>query len=128
MPIRKMICVTVAIVIGGGQAQAQQREAVLQQVDVPYADFNIVIATAKPDSAMVDYRGQPDPNLVYLAAGDLVYGYTGGRQDLAEEAIFTAPAWSFYVERRDLGPRTPIVIYIVPKGAALTRPRQPGSQ
>lgn len=128
MSIRRLISVTVATGIGAVQAQAQQREAVLQQVDVASAGFNIVIATAKPDGATVDYRGQPDPNLVYLAAGDLVYAYTGGRQDLSEEAIFMAPACSFYVERRDVGPRTPVVIYVVPKGAALSRTRQPGSQ
>ena len=29
------------------------------------------------DGATADSRGQPDPNLVYLAAGDLVYAFTG---------------------------------------------------
>jgi len=77
--------------------------------------FHIVIATAKPGGATADYREQPDPNLLYLAAGDLVYAYTGGQQDLAEEAIFMPPACSFHVERRDFNPRTPVVIYVIPK-------------
>jgi hypothetical protein len=116
MPIRRLIYVTVATVIGAGTAQAQQREAVLQQFEVANASFNIVIATAKPGGATADYRGQPDPNLVYLAPGDLVYAYTGGRQDLAEDVIFTPPACSFNVERRDFSPRAPVVIYVIPKG------------
>ena len=118
MPIRGLMYVTVATVIGTSMAQAQQREAVLQQVEVANAGFGIVIATAKPGGATADYREQPDPNLVYLAAGDLVYAYTGGRQDLAEDVIFTPPACSFSIGRRDLGPRTPVVIYVIPKGTA----------
>ena len=86
MPIRRLMYVTVATVICAGAAPAQQREAVLQQVEVANASFNIVIATAKPGGATADYREQPDPNLVYLSAGDLVYAYTGNRQDLAADA------------------------------------------
>src|SRR5262245_5293792 len=129
MPSRRLICVTAATVIAAGTAQAQQREAILQQVEVANAGFDIVIATAKPGGATADYRGQPDPNLVYLAGGNLVYGYTGGRQDLAEDAIFTPPACSFHVEPKASGPRTPVVIYVVPKGTPVaTSTRQPGSQ
>jgi len=116
MPIRRLMYVTVATVIGASMVQAQQREAVLQQVEVANAGFTIVIATAKPDGATDDYREQPDPNLVYLAAGDLVYAYTGGRQDLAEDAIFTPPACSFNVGHRDLNLRTPVVVYVIRKG------------
>jgi len=124
MSIRRLICLTVAAAIGAGGAQAQQREAVLQQVEVANAGFSIVIAMAKPGSPTVDYRGQPDPNLVYLAAGDLVYPYTGGRQGLGEEVIFTAPACSFYVEGKDFSPRMPVVIYVIPKGTTMPRTQQ----
>ena len=116
MPIRRLMYVTVATVICAGTAQAQQREAVLQQVEVANASFNIVVATAKPGGATADYRAQPDPNLVYLPAGDLVYAYTGSRQALAEDVIFTPPACSFNVERRDFSPRAPVIIYVIPKG------------
>jgi hypothetical protein len=125
-----LICAAVATVVGAGTAQPQQREAVLQQVEVVNGGFNIVIATAKPDSAAVDYRGEPNPYLAYLAAGDLVYAYTGGRLDLAEDAIFTPPACSFNVERKEFGPRTPVVIYVIPKGTtpSVAITRHPGSQ
>jgi hypothetical protein len=116
MPIRTLMYMTVATVVGAGIAHAQQREAVLQRVEVANTGLTIVIATAKPDGATDDYREQPDPNLVYLAAGGLVYAYTGGRQDLAEDAIFTPPVCSFEVGRKNLGRRTPVVIYVVSKG------------
>ena len=128
MSIRRLICVTVATVIGVGVAQAQQREAVLQQVEVANASFSIVIATAKPDGAMADYRAQPDPNLVYLAAGDLVYPYTGTRKDLQEDSIFTAPACHFHTQPNASGPQVPVVVYVIPKSAPLATPRHPGSQ
>lgn len=128
MAIRKSMYVTVAAVIGVGVAQAQQREAVLQQVEVADAGFRIVIATAKPGGAMADYREQPDPNIVYLAAGDLVYPYTGSRQDLGEDAIFTAPACHFSVKRTDSGPRMPVVIYVMHDGTTPARIQRPGSQ
>jgi hypothetical protein len=128
MSIRSLMQLTVAALIGAGAAHAQQREAALQRVDVANAGFDIVIATAKPGSASVDYRGDPDPNLVYLAAGDLVYAYEGIRQDLAEDAIFTPPACSFRVDRTSFGPRTPVVIYVIAKGTTPTRPPHPGSQ
>src|SRR5690348_8637915 len=102
MPIRRLMYLTAATVICASMAQAQQREAVLQQVEVANAGFTIVIATAKPDGATDDYRKQPDPNLVYLAAGDLVYAYTGVRKDLAVDAIFTPPACSFNVGPEDV--------------------------
>jgi hypothetical protein len=128
MPIRGLICLAVATVIGAGAAHAQQREAILQKVDVGNSGFSIVVATARTGGATADYREQPDPNLVYLAAGDLVYGYTGSRPDLGEDAIFTAPACSFYVERTALSPRTPVVIYVMYKGSTPPRTQQPGSQ
>ena len=116
MPVRKLLSVIVATMIGAGAAQAQQREAVLQQVELTNAGFNLVIATAKAGGASGDYREQPDPNLVYLAPADLVYAVTGGRNDLAEHAIFMPPACSFQVDRKDFSGRTPVVIYVIPKG------------
>jgi hypothetical protein len=131
MAIRRLMYVTVATVIGVGVAQGQQREAVLQRVEVANAGFDIVIATAKPGGATADYREQADPNLVYLSAGDLVYAYTGNRQDLGEDAIFMPPVCSFNVERKDFSPRAPVVIYVIPKGTTppvVSSTRHPGSQ
>lgn len=83
MPIRSLIYMAVATVIGAGAAQSQQREAVLQRIEIAGAAFEIVIAAPKPGGASADYRATPDPNLVYLGDGNLVYAYTGDRQDPA---------------------------------------------
>lgn len=118
MPIRSLIYMAVATVVGASAAQSQQREAVLQRVEIAGAGFDIVIATAKPGGATADYRAQPDPYLVYLGNGDLVYAYTGDRQDPAGDAIFRPPACTFRVEHSESNTRTPIVIYVIPKGTA----------
>ena len=128
MAVRRLIYLTIATVIGVGTAYAQQQEAILQQVDFADAGFRIVIATAKPGGATADYREQPDPNLVYLAAGNLVYAYTGSRQDLGEDAVFTAPVCSFHVERTGSSPRTPVVIYLTSKDKTFSHNQPPGSQ
>jgi len=80
-------------------ANPQQQEAVLQRVE-PISDF----------------RGEPDPNLVYLADGELVYAYTGRLEELFDMGILMAPACTFQVERKDYSPRTPVVVYVIPKG------------
>ena len=127
MRIRRLVCITFATVIGAGAAPAQQREAILKKVEVADAGFSIVIATARPGGATADYREQPDPNLVYLPAGNLVYAYTGDPQDLAADAIFTVPACSFHTARTDSSPRTPVVIYVMHKATMPARASQPGS-
>lgn len=135
MPVRRLmhltiptVIVTVAAVIGTGVAHAQQREAVLKKVEVADVGFSIVIATARPGGATADYREQPDPNLVYLPAGNLVYPYTGDPQDLAADAIFTVPACSFHAARTSSSPRTPVVIYVMHQATMPPQPPQPGSQ
>ena len=115
MLIRTLPC-ALFITFLAGTANAQQREAVLQKVEVANAAFDIVIATAKLNGSTADFRGQPDPNIVYLADGELVYAYTGQLQELSNMGILMVPACTFHVERRDYSPRTPVVVYVIPKG------------
>jgi hypothetical protein len=114
MLIRTLSCALFVTLLAGA-AHAQQREAVLQKVEVADAGFNIVIATAKLHGATADFRDQPDPNIVYLADGELVYALTG-QQELPDLGILLVPACTFHVERRDYSPRTPVVVYVIPKG------------
>ncbi len=109
------MCALLAM-LGMGAANAQQREAILQKIDVPNAGFNIVIALPKSGGATAHFRNQPDPNIVYLADGELVYAYTGHLQDLMDIGALLAPACTFQVDRKDFQPRTPVAIYVVPKG------------
>lgn len=102
-------------VLGAGTASSQQRELVFQKIEVPNAGFNLVLAMPRPGAPLIYLRGQPDPNLVYLPGEELVYAYTGHQQEPLDIARLMAPACSFHVDRREWGPRTPMVVYVVPK-------------
>jgi hypothetical protein len=115
MLIRILPCALLATLVAGA-ADAQQREAVLQKVELANAGFNIVIATARLNGATADFRKELDPNIVYLADGELVYAYTGRLQELSDIGILMVPACTFHVERRDYSPPTPVVVYVIPKG------------
>jgi hypothetical protein len=62
---------------GIGAAHAEQREAILQKVEVPNAGFDIVLVMTKPGGPNLDLRSQPDPHVLYLMGGELVQAYTG---------------------------------------------------
>lgn len=104
------------VVLGSGSVNAQQREAVLQKIDVPNAGFNVVLALPKLAGPTVDYRVQPDPNLVYLADGELVYAYTGHLQELMDRGMLKVLACTFHVDRKDGRAATPVAVYVIPKG------------
>ena len=114
--LRTLSIFSVLAVLGTGTANAQQREAILQRVEVPNAGFNIALAFAKQGGEPLSFSGLPDPNIVYLADGQLAYAYTEGSQELMDISTLLAPACTFQVERRDFSPRTPVVVYVIPKG------------
>ena len=104
-------------VLGVSAANAQQREAVFQKVEVPNASFDIVLATAKPSGPASYHQEQPDPNIVYLSNG-LVASYTPELAELLDIATLLRPAHTTIAG-------TPVVIYVVPKrtGSAATAMR-----
>jgi hypothetical protein len=107
----KHLLVSGALIIFGATASnAQQREALLQRLEVPATDFDIILVTAKPGSPRVDYRSEPDPHLFYLAGGELVRDYDGEMQRLFPDV--TSLLRPSCLTRDD---HTPVAIYIVPK-------------
>lgn len=114
--LKSALIATMLAALVWGQASAQQREAVLQKVDVPAAGFDIVVALAKPGSPAVDLRAQPDPTVLYLMGGELVTAYTGETQKVFPDiGALTVPACAFHAESQTGGKRTPVAIYLVPK-------------
>ena len=109
------IC-TALTVLGAGSVSAQQQEAVLQRIELPNVGFNLVVAVAKQGGPTLNLRGVPDPNIVDLADGELVYSLTGRLQELLDVGSLMAPACTFHVDRKDFSPLTPVVVYVIPKG------------
>jgi hypothetical protein len=104
--------------LGAGSAHAQQREAVLQKIEVPNASFDLLIAMPRPGSPAVIARNQPDPNVIYLG-NDLVTAYTAELAKTLDVAVLLSPAKSVVGGRgnhKDDG----AVVYVIPKSATST--------
>ncbi len=104
----------------GVNAQQLQHEAVLQKVDVPGAGFDIVLAMPKsPGGARIDFRGEPDPLIVYLAGGELAMAADGDLVKAFKDlGALQFPAAVFHVERSDKS-RDPIAVYVIPNSKAV---------
>jgi hypothetical protein len=103
------------MVFGAGSVSAQQREAVLQKLEVLAASFDIVLATPKLQGAIYDLSDSPDALIVHLVGGELALGFEHADPMLKAVESLQQPACTFHVERKDNRSRTPVAVYIVPK-------------
>lgn len=97
------------LMIGAGTAQ--QREAVLQKVDMQSAAFDLIVATPKPNGTIYDLSESPDAQVVHLAGGKLALGFERPDAMLRAFDVVRAPGCMF-VEGKS---QTPVTVYIVPK-------------
>jgi len=104
------ICATL-IIAAVSAASAQQREAVLQRIEIPGAAFDIVIAMPRPAGVIYDLAESPDALLVNLAGDELAIGFERVDEMLKMAEFVRAPACSF----KGKGRGSPVAIYAVPK-------------
>jgi hypothetical protein len=107
------------VALGPNSVTAQEREAIFQKVAVSGASYDMILAVAKPGSPTVDYRDQPDPNIIYLGNG-LVTAYTAELSKMLDLATLLQPALSFAPSSGDKKDRAPILVYFVSKKTAST--------
>jgi hypothetical protein len=113
------------IAFGAGPANAQQREAVLHRINVPDTDYYLVVATAKSGAPLADFRGTPDPSLMYLAGGELVHAYDNEMQDtFSTLASMLKPVFTLHVKSTGGEPSIPVAVYLVPRANRLGSPTQ----
>ena len=103
-----LVCTTFAALMAG-PAHAQQHEAILKKITFQGAGFDIVVAAAKPDGAVMDLRGQPDPNVAYTANGKLVLAIDDEVQKVLKDfSVLSKPPCIFDADGR------PIALFIMP--------------
>jgi len=107
------------LVITAGFAHAQQKEAVLERMEVPGAAFDIVLAMPKPQGAIFDLSQSPDALVMHLVGGELALGFDAEDKMLATLNSLRMPVCAFHVEGKDRAARNPVSVYIVPKGEML---------
>jgi hypothetical protein len=110
MMLRLLVICATLMIAALPPANAQQREAILQRIEIPGASFDIVIAMPKPAGVIYDLAEAPDALLVNLAGDELALGFERVDEMLKMAEFVRAPACSF----RGKG-RSPVAIYAVPK-------------
>lgn len=120
----KFISICSALVIlGTGAVSAQQQEAALKKLEVPGADFDIVVAMAKPAGAAFVQHGLPDPLLVNLAGTELVMAVDGEVEKMVKDVgLLLTQTCAISMRRQNGKPAKSVALYVVPKGDASTSP------
>jgi hypothetical protein len=107
------------IVLVTGSANAQQRQAILQKIELPDAAFDLVVATPKAPIATYDLADTPDAYLMTLAGGELALGFENGADMLRMSELLRAPVGAIHVRDAVNNAETPVALYSVPKGMTI---------
>ena len=105
------------IAFSAGAANAQQKEAILQKLEVPGAAFDIIVAMPKPQGVTFDLSESPDALVVHLIGGELALGFDDAEKMLKALDTLRRPVGAVHVESPDEGSRIPVAVYLVPVGA-----------
>jgi hypothetical protein len=104
------------LALGTVPVAAQLQEAVLQRMEVPGADFDIVLAMPKsPPQRMDDLNMSADALVVHLIGGELVLAFDDADKMLKAAESLRLPVSASHWVRKDGKLRTPFAVYVVPK-------------
>lgn len=112
------IC-TALIAFATGSANGQQREAILQKVEVPGAAFDLMLATPKTPAVVIDLSESPDALVIHLVGGELALGFEKAEDMLKASEFLRSPVGAFHIRRDSSNARVPAAVYMVPKGHTL---------
>jgi hypothetical protein len=108
------ICATL-LVLGIGSVSAQQHDIVVRKIEVPGADFDMVVVMSKAGAGITGGLSDQEP-LVASPTGDWLAYAT----DCEIERIFgrsQSLIHGFRVERKEGEPSSAVHVYVVSKGA-----------
>ena len=96
-----------------------QHEAIMKTIEVPGADFNLVVAMPKMSNGhvinLIELRGDIDPSVIYFAGGRLVHAFdTGVEKMFKDVGALQHPSCTFE-PKFNVHPQAPIAVYVVPK-------------
>ena len=108
----KSLAMCCALVLWAGASTAREREAILQEIEVPGANFEMLVATVKPGGAIYDLGESPEALVIHLIGAKLWVGFDNAAKMVETIDIIRRPLGSFYVERKEADP---IAVYLVPR-------------
>jgi hypothetical protein len=111
-----MICAAL-LALGTASVSAQQQEAVLQRIEVPGADFDIVLAMPKsPPRPIHDLSESPDALIVHLIGGELVLTFEDATKMIKAAESLGSPVSASHWVSRGAKSILPFAVYVVAKG------------
>ena len=96
-------------------AQAQQLEAVLHRMEVPGANFEIIVARPSSSGATIDLGRSPEALVIHLIGGGLALSFDSEERMLKTLDSLQLPACAFHAERTGGASREPVAVYVVPR-------------
>lgn len=105
------------VVLTAGAVNAQQREAVLKKLEVPGANFDLVVAMAKPGGAVFVQQGLPDPLVVNLVGTELAIAVDSDVEKMVKDiGVLFADTCTASTDRKNSESLRSVSVYVVPKG------------
>ena len=71
----KSLAMCCALVLWAGSSTAREREAILQEIEVPGANFEMLVATVKPGGAIYELGESPEALVIHLIGAKLWVGF-----------------------------------------------------
>ena len=115
------ICVALTM-LGATSLHAQRLEANLQRVEVPGAEFAILLATPKSPAVIINLGQSPEALVVPLVGNALTLTFEDGAEMLAALEYLRHPGYSFQAPSRDGNPSQAAALYIVPNSVPTGSP------
>src|SRR5204863_8672848 len=100
----KRLAICCALVLAAGSSSAHEREAILQKIEVPGANFEMLVATAKQGGAIYDLAGSPDALVIHLIGGKLWVGFDDAAKMLETIDTLHRPLGSLHAEEKEADP------------------------
>ena len=107
------ICATV-VVLGTSPLLAREQEANLQEIELPGAGFNIVLATPKSPAATIDLGESPDALVLHLSGGELALAFEDGQKMIEAMDFLQHPGCAFRASDDGRSAES-VSVYVVPK-------------
>lgn len=102
------------VALGTATTNAQQQEAILQNIELRGTGLDIVLAMPKSPAATINLGMSPDALVLTLTGGKLALAFNSANDMMRMAEALRQPACDFQSESKNRTSRTPVAVYVVP--------------
>ena len=115
----KRFFIFVALAVFAVSPTNAQHEAIMKTIEVPGADFDLVLAIPKMSDGhvinLVELRGDIDASVLYFAGDRLVHAFDTGVEKMFKDVRALQHPSCTFEPKPNVHPQAPIAVYVVPK-------------